>query len=163
MAIHQLQIAYEAVADRLLLRVSTTAGEEYLAHLTRRFVRQVWPALAEALAALPAPAQAPDAPGTPSGRFDRPYQPPAEVSHPLGATPLLVAEARFERDAEARLVLVLREHRQRSMSLTLNDPLLQVFCAMMRAGVRGAGWDLELAGEAAAQPHGTDTAPPTLH
>lgn len=161
MAIHQLQIAYESVADRLLLRVSTTAGEEFLAHLTRRFVRELWPMLARTLAEVPGPAAAGTTPGAPSGRFDRPYQPPADVAHPLGLAPLLVAEARIDRDKASAVVLVLREHRQRSLSLTLNAPLLQVFCAMLRAGVRGADWDLALAD---APGEGTPAAPPpTLH
>ncbi len=142
MGIHQLQVAYEAVPDRLLLRVSTRSGEEFLAHLTRRFVRQLWASLAPLAHAPETSGEAP--PSGEPGRFDKPYAPPADLVHPLGQAPLLVSEARIERDKANQLVLVLREHRQRSMSLTLNDKLLQVFCAMLRAGTRAAEWDLDL-------------------
>ncbi|MCB1917790.1 MAG: hypothetical protein KDG52_19015 [Rhodocyclaceae bacterium] len=144
MGIQQLQIAYDALADRLLMRVGTSAGEEYLAHLTRRFVSQIWPGLAASLAAAPLPADAPSA-GARGGRFDRPYETPADVQHPLGTAPLLVAEARMERDSQGRLQLQLKEHRQRAFSLTLNPSLLRVFCAMLRAAVEAADWGLSLA------------------
>ena len=49
MSIHQLQIAFDAVQDRLVLRVATTANEEIRAHLTRRFVREIWPHLMRVL------------------------------------------------------------------------------------------------------------------
>ena len=49
LSIHQLQIAFDAVQDRLVLRVATTANEEIRAHLTRRFVREIWPHLMRVL------------------------------------------------------------------------------------------------------------------
>jgi len=162
MSIHQLQVAYETLPDRLLLRVSTRAGEEYLAYLTRRFMRQLWPTLAPLAKAEPARADT-AAPRSP-GRFDQAYEPPANLSHPLGREPLLVGEARIDRDPSGQVVLILREHRQRSMSLTLNDALVQALCAMLRAGVSAADWNLDLDGTAAGAPAATASSPAgTLH
>ncbi len=45
MNIHQLQLAFDAAEDRLLFRLSTTAGEEFRVFLTRRFVKMLWPHL----------------------------------------------------------------------------------------------------------------------
>ena len=163
MGIQQLQIAYDALADRLLLRLCTSSGEEYLAHLTRRFVSQVWPGLAASLAAsTPAPQAAASEAG--GGRFDRPYGTRADVEHPLGPVPLLVAEARMERDGRGRLQLQLKERRQRAFSLTLNPSLLRVFCAMLRAGVGAADWGLTLGEDANADGGSEPAQPPTtLH
>jgi len=145
MAIKQLQIAYDGVADRLVLRLHTGAGEEYLAHLTRRFVARIWPGLA---AARPASKAAAAPAGDGKGRFDQAYESPADVIQPLGGTPLLVSEARIDRDRQGRLKLLLREHRQRSFSLTLDDALLEIFCAMLQAGAKAADWGLALADDA---------------
>ncbi|MCB1926820.1 MAG: hypothetical protein KDH17_02170 [Rhodocyclaceae bacterium] len=163
MGIQQLQIAYDALADRLLLRLCTTAGEEYLAHLTRRFVAQIWPGLAASLAASPPAPQAASGDSR-GGRFDRPYEAPADVEHPLGPVPLLVAEARMERDDRGRLQLQLKERRQRAFSLTLNPSLLRVFCAMLRAGVGAADWGLALSEDVNADAGSDPAQPPTtLH
>ena len=148
MAVHQLQIGYDAVPDRLLLRVCTRAGEEYLAHLTRRFVRHLWPALGAALAEASGQPLATDdekRAAQTRGDFGKRYQVPGEVRHPLGRQPLLVAELRIEKLKDSRLRLVMREHRERSMTLTLDRALLEAFCAMLRASATTAEWDLELA------------------
>ncbi|MCB1906576.1 MAG: hypothetical protein KDH15_04345 [Rhodocyclaceae bacterium] len=162
MGIQQLQIAYDALADRLLLRLSTSAGEEYLAHLTRRFVSQIWPGLAASLAAA-APSDPATSTETRGGRFDRPYEAPADVEHPLGTTPLLVAEARMERDDQGRLQLQLKERRQRAFSLTLNPSLLRVFCAMLRAAVDAADWGLSLGDGDGTVASESGQRPTTLH
>jgi hypothetical protein len=43
MDLGQLQVAYDAVQDRLLMRVNTTAGQEVRVWLTRRLVGDLWP------------------------------------------------------------------------------------------------------------------------
>ncbi len=162
MAIKQLQIAYDGIADRLVLRLHTGAGEEYLAHLTRRFVARIWPGLA---AVRPAPRAAAGESSGGASRFDQAYRSPADVVHPLGDTPLLVSEARIDRDRQGRLKLLLREHRQRSFSLTLDDALLEIFCAMLQAGAKTADWGLALTDAAAgtATAAGTPVTPSMLH
>ncbi|MFM2399337.1 MAG: hypothetical protein RL341_1494 [Pseudomonadota bacterium] len=43
MELAQLQIVYDALQDRLLMRVNTTAGQEVRAWLTRRLLHDLWP------------------------------------------------------------------------------------------------------------------------
>jgi hypothetical protein len=50
MDLGQLQIAYDAAQDRLLIRVATTGGQEMRAWLTRRLVRGLWPIWQRAVA-----------------------------------------------------------------------------------------------------------------
>ena len=44
-SLHQITMTFNPEEDRMLLRVSTTAGSEYQLWLTRRFVRVLWGAL----------------------------------------------------------------------------------------------------------------------
>ena len=43
MQIHQLSVSYQAEQDRLLLRVSSTSGQEMRLWLTRRLMLGLWP------------------------------------------------------------------------------------------------------------------------
>jgi hypothetical protein len=43
MQIHQLSVSYQAEQDRLLLRVSSTNGQEMRLWLTRRLMLGLWP------------------------------------------------------------------------------------------------------------------------
>lgn len=43
MELAQLQIVYDALQDRLLMRVNTTAGQEVRVWLTRRLIGDLWP------------------------------------------------------------------------------------------------------------------------
>ena len=44
-ALHQINISYDQVQDRLLLRMTNTGGQEFQYWLTRRFVGLLWQAL----------------------------------------------------------------------------------------------------------------------
>ena len=47
MQIHQLSVSYQAEQDRLLLRVSSTGGEEMRLWLTRRLMLGFWPLISQ--------------------------------------------------------------------------------------------------------------------
>ena len=148
MSIHQLQIAFDAVQDRLVLRVATTANEEIRAHLTRRFVREIWPHLMRVLnghlgGAMPSsrgPA-ADQARGTtapsasPSGRQAHP--PAGQLAAVGGRMPDRGAKRGPLPPRTARA-------RERSLVLDLDKNLTEVFCSMLRAAVKVADWDLTL-------------------
>lgn len=170
MSIHQLQVAFDAVQDRLVLRVSTTASEEIRAHLTRRFVREIWPHLMQVLGSHLGGTLATEESGTgeqaraSDGSFSEPFK-EDKLTRPLGSTPLLVAECQIEVPAAGRCRLILREPRERSLTLELDKHLMQVFCSMLRAAVNVADWGLPLDYEA---PAGStsgpdDTTPKVLH
>ena len=62
MQIRQIQVAGDALQDRLVLRIGTGADEEIRVFFTRRFLRELWPHLTAMLAghldARPLPAAA---------------------------------------------------------------------------------------------------------
>lgn len=150
MQIRQLQVAHDAVQDRLLLRIATQSREEIRVFLTRRFLRELWPGLAGPLAA-PA-ASGPASPGeSGNATFSEPFA-EDNPTYPLGSAPLLASEATIDPLADGGCKLTLREGRERSINLNLTPDLLQALCAMLRATAGKAGWDLPLAYDQPAPP-----------
>src|SRR5574343_1953990 len=97
MQVRQLQIAHDALKDRLVLRVETHADEEFRVWLTRRFLRELWPHLAKLLAhsnsPAPLPADVEAIPAPPS--FEQAFQ-DDKAPYPLGSNPLLTSEIKVD-------------------------------------------------------------------
>jgi hypothetical protein len=150
MRIRQIQVAYEPVHDRLLLRLATTSREEFRIHVTRRFLRSWWPQLTAALQReLRGGSDATAGRGSP-GSFAEPYAGNAQ-RFPLGYAPVLAAEGLVEPAGPQKCNIVLREAKERSVSFVVDRELMQALCSMLRAGSRNADWGLTLdyaAGEA---------------
>lgn len=164
MQIRQIQIAQDAVQDRLILRVSTTDNEEFRVWLTRRFLRELWPLLSRMLSGHLSPDNEADdefeddedGEETNVRRTDgvdqegetplffSPTFHEDNPAYPLGAAPILASEAVLEAVSAGIAKLSLREGRERSFHLDLNTDLLQSLCGMLNAGAERAGWDLAL-------------------
>ncbi len=160
MQIHQLQIAHDSLQDRLLLRLSTQANEEFRVWLTRRFVRVIWPHLVGALTLKPEPLVTPPAQNAASDEgtaapeppsFDQPFR-EENPTFPLGSAPLMASEATFDKLSDGALRLTLREVRERSVQVHLSGELLTAFCSMLRAASDKAEWNLALEYEKAPEP-----------
>lgn len=154
MRIRQMQVRGENVQDRLLLRIAAQDDDEYRIHFTRRFLRELWPhlinMLAGHLAARPAQisaedtAAATDGETTASGpRYDQDFK-NDNPRFPLGSQPLLASEASLLEAGPGKAQLVLREGRERSVTLNLDHDLMHGLCAMLRATAEKARWDLQL-------------------
>lgn len=145
MQIRQIQVACDVVQDRLTLRVSTQANEEFRVWFTRRYLRELWPLLSRMLAGHLAPsALAPGKqPNHEAPTFGQTFNDDNPV-YPLGAKPLLASEATLEAVGEGLARLSFREGRERSFNLSLNADLLQSLCSMLRASAEQAGWNLTL-------------------
>lgn len=128
-ALQQINIRHEAIEDRLLLRLRTSAEGETSLYLTRRFVVRLWPALLKTLGADPAVASQTD----PVARsavmafrhehavsrsdFSRPYQapaakfatpPPAEQKDETDETPVEIGEKTETADPDAPLPIEVK-------------------------------------------------------
>ena len=144
MQIRQLQVANDHLQDRLVLRVSTQADEEYRVWLTRRFLRELWPHLAALISQQPIPVPvAGNALPAEAGNFEQPFS-DEKATYPLGSTPLLTSEVKFDTLSDGSFNLIFREGRERSFQLGLKLDLLQALCAMLRAGAENAQWNLAL-------------------
>lgn len=145
MNIRQLQIAHDALQDRLILRVATQEDEEFRLWLTRHFLRELWPRLLPLLGKLqPAIVQSPhDAGPNKAPSFDQPFR-DEQATYPLGANPLLISEIKVDAQDDGSCHVTFREGRERSFQLGLTPELLQALCAMLRAAAEQAQWGLGL-------------------
>lgn len=150
MQIRQIQVARDALQDRLTLRISSQADEEYRVWLTRRFLRELWPHLTALLSGhlAPRPQAATEAntrpeATEPQASFDKPFQ-EDKASYPLGMTPLLASEVKLSPVSDGIVQITFREGRERSFNLSLNAEMLQALCAMLRNTAKQSAWDLAL-------------------
>lgn len=163
MQIHQLQVVFDPAEDRLLLRVSTTDAQEIRAHLTRRYVRLLWPELlrvADAGVALKAPAARREVLAFEREKalaqtdFSRPFEQPAGAprNYPLGEAPFLATRARVNAAGPGAYRVSIDPQAGRGIEIALDDRLLHSLLRLIESAVRAAEWNLTL--EAIAPPPG---------
>lgn len=163
MDLHQLQLTYQAEEDRLLLRASFREADgglqELRAWLTRRMIRNLWPAIVNSLETqvsldkpLAAHASA-DIVGMEhhasveqireSGSFDTPYA--ADIqTYPLGEAPILVTTVNFTQHANEPIQLHLAPAQGNGFEIAFPPVVLHGLCSLLKEAVRNADWDLDL-------------------
>jgi hypothetical protein len=164
MNIHQLQLAFDAAEDRLLLRLSTTAGEEFRVFLTRRFVKMLWPHLLRTLEAgvvVKAPAAEVRREVLAFERekavretdFSQPFAAPGAAPHqfPLGETPFVAIHGQLRVEAKGAYKLVLNPGDGRGVEIGLDERLMHSFCKLLESAARAGEWDLAFFPPPAAQ------------
>ena len=164
MQIHQLSVSYQAEQDRLLLRVSSTNGQEMRLWLTRRLMLGLWPLISrlqtEQLLKLEAAGSALDDADEELRRmlaefrkeeflqradFDTPYQDQATL--PLGTEPLLVTDVDATPLPGGRTRLSLNERasvsggeKPRGFQLELDAKLMQGLLHLLERALTHAQW-----------------------
>ncbi len=167
MGIHQIQVRYDAMADRLLVQLRTHAAEVYAVWLTRRLVSRLYAPYREAVARLGLAQASPQALAVPEARqmleeaalqrplpgtnFDKPFA-DEDSSHPLGREPLLAVLAELTPAADGQVGLSLHEHRGRRVDLKLGDELATALLRLMDQALQAAEWNLPGSGQALAGP-----------
>lgn len=158
MTIHQMQVAFDAAEDRLLLRLSTQAGEEFRLFLTRRFVRLLWPELTRALelsVAIKAPAAEArrelvafeHEKAVRESDFSRGFDEPAPAARrrfPLGETPYNAVSGRIRAEGPGKFRLTLNPAKGTGIELAVDNRLMHSLCRLIESAVRKAEWDLPM-------------------
>jgi hypothetical protein len=154
--LRQMQLQYQPVQDRLVLRINTGDKQEFAFWLTRRLVLALWPALVKGLATHDDVVLQHDTGGrkavlafkheaaAANADFGKPYEEDPEVARPLGERPLLVAKVDVRRADPTRLVLALKPAEGRGVELALTDELLHNLCRLLSEGVQQTGWGVDL-------------------
>lgn len=154
MAIHQIQIRHDSVEDRLLMRVSTTEGDEFRFWLTRRYVERLWALFTKMLEWDDAVRQQFDDEARRhvveirqeayAQQSDFATQFKGASRLPLGETPVLLAQAKGSKADNGLYVVSLHPQRGKGIDMKLDTRLLHVLIRLLREAVGKAGWGLEL-------------------
>ncbi len=135
--ISQIQIKYVAVADRLMLRVSSNDDLEFRFWMTRRFIKLIWPALGEALKQTPRiQTQVSQAAqnellafehnkAVSDSDFTTPYKETSKKL-PLGNAPILLVKMQMRRTDDGSTVMSLGPEKGAGIDLALNPGLLHL-------------------------------------
>ena len=158
MGIHQIQLRFDATADRLLLQLRSNQAELYAAWLTRRMVAVLLPPFRRAVLQTGVQAVTPHALDVPEARqmleqaalqrtlpgtqFNQPFLADEHSRHPLGTEPLLPDAADLKPGAGGELHLVLRETRGRQLDIGLTPELATALLRLMDSALAAADWQL---------------------
>jgi hypothetical protein len=154
--LHQIQVAYAPLQDRLLLRISTGDKSEFRFWITRRYLKLLWPVLNKLLGADPivqrqADETAKDA--VLNFRHEQVMQ-KAEMSKsfatdnaslPLGSEPVLLARIHTKQGENRPTVLCMHPEKGNGIELALNDGLLHAIVNLVSKAVPQADWELGFA------------------
>ena len=153
--LQQFNLEYVAEEDRLLLRVQTVDHNEFLAWLTRHYVKQLWPLLVKLLERDPdAARQSSDTArkavvsfqhdsAVAQTDFSKKYDPTA-LARPLGDLPILATMLKIKALKNGAHVLTLAPAKGQEISIALNIQYLHSFCHLLVTIATKAGWDLDL-------------------
>ena len=149
----QIQIAYVAAEDRLLLRMSTQDNEEFRFWLTRRFVKALRPKLGQTLSQQPSIQvhANPEAKrellnfeheqAVRASDFKTPYK-QEQKSLPLGAQTVVLTRFQLRPETDNRVVLTVGPEQGNGIDLALNPHLVHSLIALLDNAIKTADWDL---------------------
>ena len=164
--IDQIQISYVPDEDRLLLRLSTQAQEEFRLWLTRRLVKLLRPALDQSLAAQPRIQTQASAEARQellrfehekvlrAADFHTPYR-ATEKQLPLGPQPLVVTRISLRRQDDGGVALLLTPSQGQGVDLALTPALLHSLVALLDSALAQSDWTLHEPNLAATAPTAT--------
>jgi len=152
--IHQMQIVFVPVHDRLMFRLNTTDRAEFKVWLTRRYVKLLWQALQQMLNKTQSGMSA-----DPQTRqamlsfqhekvlaqtdFATKYQEEPEIRRPLGEEPVLVSKIQIKPGPGNNQVLCMHPEQGQGLEIAFDPTLLHSFCKLLVDGVKKTDWDLE--------------------
>ncbi len=153
--LHQMQLAYVAEEDRILLRMNTRSRQEFRFWITRRYTDLLWRTVTQVVQQREpevAPIQDELKKATviqekhekavESSDFETAYQ---ESSYlPLGEAPALLFRAGIKPDAEGRALLCMHPKSGQGIELAMNDQIVHSLCKLLLEATRKANWQLNL-------------------
>jgi hypothetical protein len=156
MNIHQIQMRYEKLQDRILLRVSTSARAEFRFWITRRYAKLFWTILIKMLEHDPVAAMHADekvrrtmmgfqhADAVRAGEFGKQYE-ETPSALPLGTDPVLLSRVTAKKNADAQQFLCMHPEQGQGIDVSVNVELLHMISKLLVDAVAQSDWDLKLA------------------
>ena len=155
-SIHQIQMAYQPLEDRILMRVSSTERAEFRFWMTRRYVRLLWTVLLKLLERDPVAAVYGDEKTRRTlvgfqhenvvrgGQFNQPFEKGAGAL-PLGETPVLLSRISGKPGEGGNQILSFHPESGQGIDLNTDTRLLHLISKLLLDAVGQSDWDLKLA------------------
>ena len=157
MDIHQIQVKYDPLADRLLLQIRTRDELLFPIWLTRRMVIRLWPHFRGMVSGLAVTRSAPSAMAVPEARdmladaaSERALQSAdfktefdtSGAKQPLGPEPVLPAAIDLRPAKGQAVVLVIRDADGRSLELAFGEDLAHGLSRLVESALVASEWGL---------------------
>jgi hypothetical protein len=144
--LHQMNISYVATEDRLLLRASTRAGDEYRIWLTRRFcslLTGIVQKQMEQFGGAPVLASSNQTRALfKHGAMEKKFEAENSSNFPLGESGILAHRINSRINEDGTLALQLLPGTGEGITLNLNQTLLYMFYNLLAQGMEQAEWHL---------------------
>ncbi len=145
--VHQLNINYVPIEDRLMLRVNTRGGDEFRIWLTRKFTSLLLDLLTKEinkLGGVPALASTTETKELfKKGAMEKKYEEEHISNYPLGESGILAVKINLKRNPKDSLMLELLPESGRGITLNLNKTLLYMFYNLLTQGCDTSSWGLQ--------------------
>ncbi|NKB39404.1 MAG: hypothetical protein GKR93_19905 [Gammaproteobacteria bacterium] len=145
--LHQINISHDTKQDRLLLRISTTGGDEYRLWLTRRYTNLLLGVLNKEI---DNQGGAPSVAGSEettkmlkNGALEKKYDSENTKTFPLNEEGVLAFRINARNTEEGNLALELLPEEGKGITLNLNKSLLYMFHNVLTQGITQASWGLQ--------------------
>ena len=157
MDIHQIQVKYDPLADRLLLQIRTRDEQLFPIWLTRRMVMRLWPHFRGMVSGLAVKRTAPAAMAVPEARDmlaeaarqralqSADFKTQFDVSsakQPLGPEPVLPTAIDLRPAQGQAVVLVIRDAAGRSLELAFGEDLAHGLLKLVESALATSEWGL---------------------
>jgi hypothetical protein len=144
--LHQLNINYIPVEDRLMLRINTLGGDEFRVWLTRRFTELLLNLLTREIdkhGGVPTLASTPETKKLfKQGAMEKRYEEEKITNYPLGETGFLASKINYKAAAEGVLKLEILPEKGQGVTLNLNKTLLFMFYNLLSQGCSQSAWKI---------------------
>jgi len=151
--LEQFSASYNAMHDRVLLRIRTSDAAEYRFWITRRYMSLLWPVLmkmADGFSSrksadpLTRSTLAEMAHGNAVEQADFSSQYQDGENFPLGAEPVLLARISLRPMSEATQTIVLLPQEGNGINLDLDEKLVHILARLLQQAAVAAEWALTL-------------------
>ncbi len=144
--LHQLNINYVPVEDRLMLRMNTNSGDEFRVWFTRRFCGLLLEVVTKEIdkhGGIPTLASTSETKKMfKQGAMEKPYEAEKTTNYPLGEAGFLAAKINYKSTEEGTLMLEILPEKGKGINLNLNKTLLFMFYNLLNQGCSQSGWNL---------------------
>jgi len=154
--LHQINIAYIDKEDRLLMRATTTNGDEYRVWFTRRYAGLLMDIINKSMNERGGVTTLGSAPQTTDMIKDGALEIPFEnnvTNYPLGEKGVLGFGIKTNITEDKILNLQLLPENGQGVTLNLNDSLIYMFHNLLSQGIARADWNFKQDQDAAGSKH----------